>query len=117
QIVDEQLFPIAGGFEGLNIPQALAVSQGLIDASEAGDYAALMTQFHMDYDSWGEVEGWVTGTLDYAHSKGIPIWNADQWLNFTETRYAVNYANFNWNSAYNKLTFNLTAPTQTGTTL
>ncbi|MBZ0289759.1 MAG: hypothetical protein K8I30_19205, partial [Anaerolineae bacterium] len=117
QIVDEQFFAIAGGFEGLNIPQALAVSRGLIDASEAGDYAALMTQFHIDYDSWGEVEGWMTGTLDYAHGKNIPIWNADQWLNFTETRHGANFNNMSWNGPSHTLTFNLSAPTLAGTTL
>ena len=111
QIVDEQLFPIANGFEGLNIPQALAVSQNLMDASEAGDYAALMTQFHMDYDSWGEIEGWVTGTVDYAYSKGIPIWNADQWLNFTETRHDANYTNIAWNNSTKTLSFGLNAAT------
>ena len=116
-IIDEQLFPIAGGFEGLNIPQALTVSQNLMDASLAGNYAALMTQFHMDYDSWGEVEGWVTGTLDYAVSKGIPIWNADQWLTFTETRHDANYSNIAWNSGTKTLSFNLSAANASGMSL
>ncbi|MBI5670331.1 MAG: hypothetical protein HZC41_20250 [Chloroflexi bacterium] len=117
QLVDEQYFPIAGGFENLNIPGALAVSQALIDSSLAGDYAALMTQFHIDYDSWGEINGWVTGTLDYANSRGVPVLNADRWLGFTETRYNANYSNIAWNAASSTLTFNLASPATPGVTL
>jgi len=113
QLVDEQFFPITGsGWEGLTIPQALDVSKSLIDASLAGDYAAIMTQFHIDYTIFGEVEGWVTGTLDYANSKGVPIWNADEWLTFTETRQNATYTNIAWNAGTKELTFSLDAANQ-----
>lgn len=113
QLVDEQFFPITNsGWEGLTIPQALDVSKALIDASLAGDYAAIMTQFHVDYTIFDEVNGWVTGTLDYANSKGIPIWNADEWLNFTETRQDANLNNFFWNPGTQTLSFSMAAANQ-----
>jgi hypothetical protein len=114
QFVDEQLFDIttAGEWvnENLSIPQALDMTEDVMDRSLAGDYAALVTQFHIDYDSWDEILGWVTGTLDYAYNHNVPIWNADQWLTYTETRYAANYSNFNWNPTTRIFTFNLAAP-------
>ena len=57
QLVDEQLLGVVtdgAGWEGLNGTQAAAVSQQMIDASLAGDYAALMTQFHIDYYGLGD---------------------------------------------------------------
>lgn len=117
QLVDEQLINGAGaGYEGLNASQATSVSQQLIDASQAGDYAALMTQFHVDYYS-GDAQGWATGTMAYAQSQGVPIWNADQWLNFTETRHDAGYQNISWNSGASTLTFDLTSTAAAGVNL
>jgi hypothetical protein len=117
-LIDEQLLNGAGAgsqYEDLSIANATLVSQGLIDASLAGNYAAIMTQFHVDY--FNEAEEWVANTLSYAASNSVPLWNADKWLTFTETRYGANYANFDWNTTTNRLTFNLTATAQPGLTL
>jgi len=101
ELVDEQLISGAGaGYEGLSEAQASTVSQQLIDASLAGDYAALMAQFHVDY----RMLTWLQGTLAYAQSRGVPMWNADRWLTFTETRHDANYTNLAWNSASKTLT-------------
>ena len=61
QLVDEQLTSeiASAGWQGLNAAQAIDVSENLIDASLAGDYAAIMTQFHVDYycnrtQTWAE---------------------------------------------------------------
>ena len=81
QLVDEQLMSEIGsaGWQGLNAAQAIDVSENLIDASLAGDYAAIMTQFHVDYYG-GNTQTWAEGTMDYANAQGVPMWNADQWL-------------------------------------
>ncbi|HWQ11514.1 MAG TPA: hypothetical protein VNL77_01870, partial [Roseiflexaceae bacterium] len=93
QLVDEQLLGVisGAGYEGLDAAGALAVSRALIDASQAGDYAALVTQFHVDYYGLGAPQSWAEGTLDYATSQGVPIWNADRWLAFVEQRNAASY--------------------------
>src|SRR5262249_35594514 len=113
-LVDEQLINSAGsGYENLSATQGIAVSQALIDASLAGDYAALMTQFHVDY--YGAAAGtWAACTMDYASSHGVPMWNADQWLTFTQTRHDANYTNVAWASGPGTLSFDLTAATASG---
>mgnify|MGYP000897045375 CR=1 FL=1 len=108
QLVDEHLLT-GFGKEELSSAQGIAVSQAMIDASQAGDYAALMTQFHIDYYNFGYPQTWAEGTMDYANSLGIPIWNADQWLAFVETRSGANYSNVAWNGATGTLTFDLSA--------
>jgi cell division septation protein DedD len=112
QLVDEQLLAAAndgtgGTFEQLNDAQATGVAQQLIDASQNGDYAALMMQIHVDYFSG--IQGWVTGTLDYANQQGVPLRNADQWLAFTETRHDANYNDIVWNGGSGVLSFNLSS--------
>ena len=55
-LVDEQLVTgIASTQENLSGAQAAAVSKQLIDASvTGGNYAAIMTQFHVDYYAFGD---------------------------------------------------------------
>jgi len=118
ELVDEQL--VLGtdtAIEGLTGSQGISVSQQLIDSSLAGDYAALMTQFHVDYYQNGDPQVWAEGTLDYARSKGVPIWNADQWLSFVQARHDANYNSVTWNSTLGALSFNLTANATPGITL
>jgi hypothetical protein len=116
ELVDEQLVAGAGsGFEGLSTTQATTVSQQMIDASLAGDYAALMAQFHVDY--YNSTSAWAEGTMAYANAHGVPIWNADQWLSFTETRHDANYSGITWDSASGTLTFNLSASATPGVNL
>jgi hypothetical protein len=47
--------------------------------------------------------------MAYANSLGIPMWNADRWLSFTETRHDANFRNINWDSASGQLGFDLSA--------
>jgi hypothetical protein len=116
ELVDEQLISGAGnGVEQLTPAQALTVSQQLLDASLGGDYAALMMQAHVDYFS--VTSDWVNGTLDYANSKGIPIWNADRWLSFTETRHDANFSNINWDGVGHVLSFSITSNPTAGVDL
>jgi hypothetical protein len=111
QLVDEQLLGVisGAGYEGLNATQAFNVSKQLIDASIAGDYAALMTQFHVDYYNFGVPQEWAEATMDYANQQGVPIWNADEWLAFTKIRHDANFQNINWDSVTGQLSFSMSA--------
>jgi hypothetical protein len=117
-LVDEQLVSGAGDggtLENLSVSGAATVSRQLIDASIAGDYAAIMTQFHVDY--YAVTRTWAENVVSYAASKSMPLWNADRWLQFTESRYGANYNALNWNGSTRTLSFNLSAPTMSGTTV
>ncbi|MBL8166474.1 MAG: hypothetical protein JNJ61_31110 [Anaerolineae bacterium] len=107
QLVDVQLL-CGSNFEELTTSEAVAVSSELIDRSQAGDYAALMAIFHVDCIT--ETPDWIDGTLAYANSLGVPIWNADQWLAFVEARYATDYSNISWDSDTNILSFEMASP-------
>src|SRR5262249_5138288 len=50
---------------------------------------------------------WAEGTLDYATSKGVPIWNANQWLGFTETRHDAQFNGLSWSQSSGQLAFSL----------
>jgi hypothetical protein len=117
ELSDEQLMgAVSGaGYEQLNGAQAITVSQQLIDTGLAGDYAALMTQFHVDYYGFEDPQVWAEGTLDYARSKGVPIWNADQWLSFTATRHDAEFQDVVWDSAAGRLSFTLSTAATSNT--
>ena len=47
------------------------MSQGLIDASLAGNYSALTELHHVDYyASKPDLQAWLTGNIDYARQQG-----------------------------------------------
>ena len=83
----------------------------MIDESQAGAYAAVMTQFHVDYYAYAEVGPWVDGTMAYAASLQIPMWTAQRWLQFVEARAATGITNVNWSANDKTLTFTASLPT------
>ena len=108
-LVDEQL--VTGSYaEGLTVAQAQAVSRQLIDESQAGSYAAVMAQFHIDYYLFSEVGPWVDGTMAYAQSLQIPMWTTQRWLQFVEAKAATTITNVNWSANDKTLTFTATLP-------
>ncbi len=118
QLVDEHMINGAGvGWMNLTYAQAITVSQQLIADSLAGDYASLTTQFHLDYSSQGDGLEWAEGTMAYAQANGVPIWSADNWLTFTEMRYASEFENVVWTSGTGTLTFDLEVTATPGMTL
>jgi hypothetical protein len=118
ELADEQLIKGVGfGFEELGATGALEVSRRMIDASLAGDYAALMTQFHVDTYGYGDPQVWAEGTLDYARAKGVPIWNAGQWLAFTEARHDAQIGAVRWDATSGRLAFTLRSSAATTHTL
>ncbi len=114
QLVDEQLnYGIydPGIVEDLSGPGAFQVSKTLIDASQAGYYSALTTQNHVGiYHNLPGVKEWGDLTMAYAQSLEIPMWNADEWLGFTEARDATTFANLVWNPTTAVLTFSANSP-------
>lgn len=108
-LIDEQLL-VGTQSEQLTAAEAIAVSRTLIDASQAGHYSAVATQFHVDYYAFTEVRPWVQKTLDYAVSLGIPIWTAERWLAYTEARSATRLRNLDWLPGARVLRFSATVP-------
>jgi hypothetical protein len=108
-LVDEQLLYPAYS-EQLTTAQALAVSRQLIDDSEAGGYAAIATQFHVEWASFGQIQPWIEGTLDHAVLRGAPIWPAERWLTYTEARHATRVSQLAWSDAAGELTFQAEVP-------
>lgn len=116
QLVDEHLLatsnPVWAGLDG---SQAAQASRDLIDRSVNGDYAALAVQYHMDFTSSDEphyqnAHRWLVGILDYAHEKALPIWSAQRWLMFVESRRDVAFRNMRWDKASSTLLFELNVP-------
>ena len=48
--------------------------------------------------------------MDYANAQSVPMWNADQWLQFTETRHDAEFTSIGWLGTSGLLSFNLSAP-------
>ena len=113
-LVDEQLvIPDPVHSQQLTPPQAVGVSRSTIDASQAGGYSAIATQFHVDYYEFGEVGPWVDGTLAYARSKQVPIWTAGRWLGYTEARAATTITGTSWIPGTGTLSFTIAVPEST----
>jgi hypothetical protein len=113
-LIDEAMFSAISSYAaGLTTEQALAVSRDIIDRSQAGNYSAIATQFHVDYYPFGEVQPWVHGTLDHAASLGIPIWTAERWLRFTEARAATTISGLTWDPQAGTASFQVTVPAGT----
>lgn len=112
EIADDQM--LYTGPENLSDSTAFVYTKQAIDASEAGDNQAIAMQMHVDYYA-GE-QTWAENTISYTKNLGIPMFNGDTWLGFTENRYNSTLSNVTW--ANNKLSFTASVPaTQTGQTL
>ena len=82
----------------------------MIDDSQAGGYSAIVTQFHVDYATYGDVAPWVDGTMAYAQSLQVPMWTMERWLRFVEARAATSVSNMNWAPGTGTLTFSVAVP-------
>ncbi len=122
QLTDEHLIamdvPGWGGWPDLSAVEAVEVSKLLLDRSvKQGDHTAITAQFHVDpFQVGGEAAQkasiFLEGTLSYAQELGIPIWSADEWLNFSDIRHKTKLVNISWNAETKRLQFDLDAPTQ-----
>ncbi|MEI7555275.1 fibronectin type III domain-containing protein, partial [Candidatus Chlorohelix sp.] len=108
EITDDQL-SWQGSPESLSDAQSYVVAKQAIDSSENGNYQAIAYQLHVDNNG---LPAWEGNSLGYARSLGIPILNADQWLDFTNNRYNSSFSAVKWTS--NSLSFSVSVPpTQT----
>ncbi|HEX2923362.1 MAG TPA: hypothetical protein VHS28_04970 [Chloroflexota bacterium] len=109
QLVDEHMMAGAGvGYAGLTQYGAVDVSQQMIDRSISGYYSALTMQVHTDY----AMSQWLDGVASYAQSRGVPIWTADRWLDFTKARHDAVVDQFSWDPGQAKLSFHFTSSTE-----
>ena len=108
QLVDEHMISGAGaGYCGMSEATATTASQQLIDQATAGFYSAITMQAHTDYGK----TTWLGNVAAYAQSKGMPIWTAQRWLNFTQARHDAVIDQFAWNAPNHQLTFRYRAST------
>lgn len=115
-LVDEQM--VAGdALEQLSPSEAISVSQQLMGSSLAGDYAALMAQLHVDYYFPGGGQTWGEGMIDHANSVGLPIWSAQDWLDFTKLRNGAEFTSIDWDNALKRLSFVITTAGSAGATV
>jgi hypothetical protein len=104
-----------GGSVKIPAEQAVDVSKALFDRSLAGGYAAIGAIFHTDPyaagEEWANEAGkWLDGTMEYAVSKDIPIWSAEEWLSFTTARHDSFVDNVHWAQEDKRLSFDVEIP-------
>ena len=112
QLVDEHMIQMPWGMGGSNIggDAAVEVSRQMFESLETAP-AALAAQFHIDPFIYGDdvkpqVEQWLTGTLELAAQMDIPVWSAEQWLNYTQMRLKTGLKELAWNGSTGQLDFN-----------
>ncbi|MBL7064785.1 MAG: hypothetical protein ISS49_11365, partial [Anaerolineae bacterium] len=82
--------------------------QTLIDRSiDQEAYAFITANFHPP--SYGSCQGYAGNIMDYANSRGVPIWSAEILLDFLQARDGAHFTNINWNGT--RLTFDFGMPT------
>jgi hypothetical protein len=108
-LIDEQLM-VGPNSEALSTAAAIDVSKTLINDSQAGGYAAIATQWHVDYYTFAEVKLWIEATMDYAASLGVPLWTAERWLNYTTARAATTLTGLSWSAGAKQLSFTADVP-------
>jgi hypothetical protein len=109
-LIDHQLFINDGYSELTTIPAGLAFSRAMVDRAVADYHTALATQFQTAYYRWGEVQGWVDGTLEYAASRGLPLWSAQRWSAFTLSHDGSRIDGTTFTPATGRLSFVLQIP-------
>ncbi len=68
-------------------------------------HSAFVANFHVDYYNWGEIRPWAESIMTAARSRGMPIWTADQWLDYVLNRDAVRIQDVRWDETSGRLSF------------
>lgn len=105
-IVDEQY--MAQPFYP-NWQRDFAEIRAMLDAAIGGYYTAFVANFHVDYYSWGEIYPWAEAIMAAAQGRGIPTWNADQWLDYVLNRDAARIQAVQWDPPGGNLSFSFYA--------
>jgi hypothetical protein len=112
QLADDHLVKLHwNGVAELSAADALAVAHPLLERSLT-DHSVVTMQFHTDpyaepEPHYTQAVRWLEGSLDYARSKGIPIWNSLEWLRFWEARHGAVMDAIHWSADTKHLAFDL----------
>jgi len=113
ELADDHMLDLHwGGVAKLSPDDAVEVSRAVLRRSLTDAPSAIIAQFHVDPFAAAQVfadraRRFVEGTTDAAVELGIPIWSAQEWLNFTEVRHDANFEEVQWQSQGNRLSFRL----------
>ena len=117
-LVDEQLLgEISSSGEALDLASALNVSRQHIDDSVNTSYGAVIADTQVTSFTYSSSQSWLSGTLDYAKSRGLPLLTGHQWWTFNTTRDMARFNQIVWDNASGRLTFNLDVTETTGVSL
>jgi hypothetical protein len=124
---DEHLIPMDvpgwGGWPNLSANEAVEVVKYLLDRSvKQNDFCALGGQFHVDPFQLGgdpaeKSSIFLNGSLAYATELGVPVWSAQEWLNFTRMRHETDITNIIWDFDTATLAFDLSPVNEAESTL
>lgn len=114
QLADEHLLKVYEWGPNLSAEEALEVSRTLIDESLANGYGPSVAQFHVDGFNpnvvfHSDAVRWMEGTVDHAKSRGVPIWSAEQWLEFVQQRRATSVTSLKWDAEHRLLRLSVEA--------
>ncbi len=96
----------------LGAAQGVETTTNFIQSSLDGNFAAVTINFHSDtfdlpdYYRLPAIE-LLTGTLNAAYTRGVPIWSVQRWLDFTTMRQNTRFEAYRWQDK--KLGFDLAA--------
>jgi hypothetical protein len=113
ELADDHILDLHwGGWAKLSPDDAVEVSRAMLRRSSVDAPSAIVGQFHVDPFNADKMYAdrarrFVEGTTDAAVELGIPIWSAQDWLNFTEVRHDANFEDVQWQSQENRLSFRL----------
>jgi hypothetical protein len=102
QFGDEHFFEVPWiGKENIGPQGGVQATAALFQSSLEGNFAAVAINFHADpFDMEDRYRlpatEFMSGTLDAAHERGLPIWNAQRWLDFITARQSARFERLNW---------------------
>lgn len=115
QLVDEHLLDFrSGGWVNLRPEAAVEVAKALLVDSVHKYPGVVVGQFHVDPFSdtpeYREMsQRFLEGALDCAVTLNLPIWSAERWLAFVETRQGTHFEAVTWSAVERQLTMRVSA--------
>ena len=113
QLGDEYLLEVPWSSDVvLGATQGVETTTNFIQSSLNGNFAAVTINYHSDTFDLPDnyrlpaIE-LLTGTLNAAYTRGVPIWSVQRWLDFTTMRQSTHFEAYRWQDK--KLGFDLVA--------
>ncbi len=111
---DDVLLRVDSGYKynpisiNLSTDEGVSLCTELLTSSAEHYHTPIMMNLHPPF--YPRFAGaWLDRTLEFAHAKGIPLWNAKQWMDFVAARDAVQLKITGYDWKQNKLSFCLPA--------